>query len=86
MPVHLVAAAKSVEILTISASLLLMAAALLAILAALAAMPTTIQQSASVTPNPIQLSRPQLRSPEHSSSESQSPWLRPQGIAEVQQE
>ena len=85
MPVHLVAAAKSVEILTISAALLLMAAALLATLTALAAMPTTMQQSASVTPNPIQLSRPHLRSPEHSSSESQSPWLRRQGLAAVQQ-
>ena len=73
MPVHLVAAATSVEILTISAALLLMAAALLAISAELAAMPTTIQQSASVTPNPTQLSRPQLRSPEHSSSEPQFP-------------
>ena len=85
MPVHLVAAAKSVEILTISASLLLMAAALLAILAALAAMPATPQQSASARQTATQLSRPHIRSPDHSSSESQSPWLRPQGLAEVQQ-
>ena len=85
MPVHLVAAATSLEILTILAASLLMAAVLVAILAALAAIPTTMQQSASVTPNPMQLSVPHLRSPEHSSSESQSPWLRPQGLARVQQ-
>ena len=43
-----------------------------------------IQQSASVTPNPTQLSRPHVRFPEHSASESQSPSLRLQGLADVQ--
>ena len=74
MPVHLVAAATSVEILT-------MAAALLAILAAILAALSLMQQSAEPVPNPKSLRQllvPHTRSPEHdeSSLSSQSPFTR----------